>query len=457
MGLVEKIQTVNSLKAQIDNHGALSKEVKKKIDYKFRLEWNYTSNSMEGNTLTMDETRSVMVGNITVDGKPIKDVLEMKGHDAIISDILKIGKGELNISESRIKDIHKGIIHEDNPEEKKKIGAWKTTNNYIINYKGERIDFTEAVEVPDKMHQLINWLNAEKEKINKGSKDAIHPIHLAFKFHLDYITIHPFFDGNGRTARILTNLILISYGYPPVYIKEAERKAYYQYLADIQGYGGSPDLFYEFMADRLIRSMQLVLDAIEGKEIEEEDDVWKDLELLKKGIEAEEILTVSPILIYNKFNQAKSNLIPDVIDTIKKFGSFFSDKKENHHVNYGDEQYEEKRKHIFENPMIRIESDKPKDKTIFGYNIYETTIDHLDWTFNLYGLKNAKKKTEFSIEVKLEFNNANYHINCTVDYKKIISVSKKYSESIDENISVIFCRELAKTLVEKIKGALEIE
>ncbi len=97
----------------------LPADLLKKINYKFRLEWNYTSNSMEGNSLTRSETRSVMIGNITVDGKPIKDILEIKGHDEVISNIIKTGKGELNISEKRIKEIHTGIMHEEDPVKKK--------------------------------------------------------------------------------------------------------------------------------------------------------------------------------------------------------------------------------------------------------------------------------------------------------------------------------------------------
>ena len=82
---------------------------------------------MEGNTLTIEETRSVMVGNLDVHQKPIKDVLEMKGHDEVISDILKIGKGELRLSERRIKEIHSGIMHEVDPERKKKTMKSSTT------------------------------------------------------------------------------------------------------------------------------------------------------------------------------------------------------------------------------------------------------------------------------------------------------------------------------------------
>ena len=163
----------------------------------------------------MDETRSVMVGNINVENKPIKDILEMNGHDKVITDILKVGRGEIRLSEARIKEIHKGIMHEENEEDKKKIGIWKTTLNYVINYKKERFDFVPPEEVPEKMHNLLDKTNAAIDSIRKKKKNAPHPLDVALQFHLDYVLIHPFYDGNGRTARLLTNLLLISFGYPP--------------------------------------------------------------------------------------------------------------------------------------------------------------------------------------------------------------------------------------------------
>ena len=245
MSFEQKLVHIDELQHKINTCGKLPDAVLKKINYKFRLEWNYTSNSMEGNTLTREETRSVMIGNITVEGKPIKDILEMKGHDEVINTILKIGKGELNLSEKRIREIHTSIMHEEDPEKRKAIGQWKTIQNYLYNYKKERFDFVPPADVPERMHQLMNWLNTEKDKIPHKADDAMHPVELALKFNLDYVGIHPFYDGNGRTSRILTNLILISYGYPPLYIKENERGPYQQYLGDIQGYGGAPDVFFD--------------------------------------------------------------------------------------------------------------------------------------------------------------------------------------------------------------------
>src|SRR6266700_3065653 len=103
MSFTEKIKQIDQTEQVIQKHGTLSTEVFNKINYKFRLEWNFNSNSIEGNTLTRRETRTIMVGNVTVEGKPIKDVLEMKQHDDLITSIIKMGKGELNISEKRIR------------------------------------------------------------------------------------------------------------------------------------------------------------------------------------------------------------------------------------------------------------------------------------------------------------------------------------------------------------------
>lgn len=283
MSYLQKREEIERLQQQIDSVGALNAETKRKINYKFRLDWNYYSNSMEGNTLTMAETRSVMIGNITIGGKPIKDVLEIKGHDEAITPILKLGKGEVRLSETRIKEIHRQIMHEDDPEKKAKIGIWKTEHNCLINYKGENFEFLPPNEVPERIHKLLNETNAAIDAIFRKKKNAPHPIDVALNFHLEYVFIHPFYDGNGRTARILTNLLLISFGYPPFWVKDgSERDAYSQHLGDVQGYGGKPDLFYEFVAEQILRSQRLVLDAIQGKDIEEKDDFDKEIEMLKR-------------------------------------------------------------------------------------------------------------------------------------------------------------------------------
>lgn len=329
MSYYDKRFQIDQLQQKIDGYGMLNDEIKKKINYKFRLDWNYYSNSMEGNTLTMDETRSVMVGNLTVGGKPIKDVLEIKGHDEVVSDIIRIGKGEIRLSESRIREIHKGIMHEEDPEKKIEIGVWKKHANYIYNYKGEKFEFVAPAEVAERIHRLLNKTNAGIDAIQNKQKDAPHPIDLALQFHLEYVLIHPFYDGNGRTARILTNLLLISFGYPPFWVKTEERNIYNQYIGDIQGYGGEPDLFFECASDMILRSQQLILDAIEGKNIEEKDDWEKQVSLLKKELSDKEEVKLKKSLnsVMGVFENSVFPLIEKLTKKLSTFQDLFSERR----------------------------------------------------------------------------------------------------------------------------------
>lgn len=292
MTLVEKHQLIQQNQLAIDAHGPFPEEVRKRINYRFRLDWNYFSNRIEGGTLSREETRSVMVGNIDVRGKPIRDVMEMNGHDQVVREVLKMGKGELRLSEKRIKEVHKAIVQPEEEEQRAQLGEWKTHSNEVIGYKGEKIAFAAPLDVPDLMHKLLDRTNAALDKIANQKPDAPHPVILAADFHIDYLTIHPFFDGNGRTARIFTNLILIVCGFPAIIIKDHHKQAYNQYLGDIQAYGGDKALFYAFIADRVIDSQQLVLDALAGKSLEEADDLQKDILLLKQELAAKEQVSI---------------------------------------------------------------------------------------------------------------------------------------------------------------------
>ena len=452
MELQTLLDNIDDNRKQIESSGKFEDEVLNKIQYKFRLDWNYYSNKMEGGTLTRQETRSVMVGNVTVGGKPIKDVLEMKGHDNVVIDILKIGKGEIRISEKRIKDIHKAIMHEENPEHTKLIGDWKKEPNEIINYKGEKISFANPGDVAQKMHDLLNKTNASLDKYFNGSKDSIHPLLLAADFHLDYVTIHPFYDGNGRTTRILTNLILISCGYPPVIIKETDKTIYYQYLADIQAYGGDRNLFYEFMANRLLDSQKLVLDAIEGKDIEESDDVKKEIELLKKQL-ASKNFSKSPKIIYDIFLSTQKEVWQKIQETLKSFDEFFNESKTWHFVNHHDEDFGTRKVNALAAfSLTREESNKPKDPKVFGHSIYENDICDIEWKHNKLGLKGATKKAVCEIRLTLEFHQTEYEMVMSLNYNSIFSKKFNYSSyaGLDEveSLKTLLSKALVKTIKE---------
>ncbi|MEM9985066.1 MAG: Fic family protein, partial [Bacteroidota bacterium] len=273
----EKLQHIDDLQAKIQAHEPWDEASRRKIEHKLRLDWNYHSQSIEGGTLTARETRTIMIGSVDVKGKPLKDVLEMQRHDELIRDIIKVGKGEKRLSESRIKGIHQAIMYEADPDKRALIGEWKTKANEIINPQGEKFTFTLPDEVPEAIHDLLNRCNANWDKLERGAKDAQHPVQMAFDFHLEFLGIHPFYDGNGRTARILLNLILIAFGYPPIIVKTSDKDQYGKLLAEIQGYEAKRDLYYAFMAGLLLRLQELILSALRGEEIEEEEDLVKEI------------------------------------------------------------------------------------------------------------------------------------------------------------------------------------
>lgn len=329
MDLKQALLKIDILQARIVAAGPLNPDAKRKLDYRFRLDWNYHSNVMEGSSLTQQETRSIMLGNVTISGKPIKDVLEMQGHDEVVTKLLGLASGALNLSEARIKEVHKAIVREDDPEQKAQIGEWKTKPNYLTNYRGERIDFTPPADVDEAMHNLLDRTKADIEKIERKAKNAPHPALVAFAFHRDYVTIHPFHDGNGRTARIFSNLLLMRFGYPPVVIRVDEKETYNRYLAEVQVYGAPTDLFDTFMAVRLVPAQELVIDAIEGRELEDADDLAKRAELLfmqadsKRQTEAER-MERHEAMVEQWMELNHSDLIQRIKKTFGVFGKFFA-------------------------------------------------------------------------------------------------------------------------------------
>jgi Fic family protein len=337
MKLPDLLLKIDENKRSIGSYGKFDEKILKKINYKFRLDWNYYSNVMEGNSLTKEETRSVMMDVMDINGKSFKDVREMRGHDNVVLDVLKIGKGDLRLSEARIKNIHKAIVYEEDPEKAKQVGQWKTANNHLINYRGEKFDFSSPDRVPGEMHNLLNWLNSELNIIFSGVW-LRHPVVIAAEFHVRYLTIHPFFDGNGRTARILSNLILIACGYPPIIIKKEEKEnIYYKSLADIQAYGGDPDIFINFFAEKVIESQQKVLDAIAGKDIDDDDDLDKRLKMFERELQVigenhELKKTLSFEVVKEIFNSWIKELLLELIPTVQKFNKYYTNP--HHHIGF---------------------------------------------------------------------------------------------------------------------------
>ena len=177
----------------------------------FMIEFTYNSNAIEGNTLTLKETAMALEG-MTIDQKPLKDHLEAVGHRDAFLYVQDVAKKDMPLSESVIKNIH-SLVLMNRPDDK---GVYRRIPVRIMGA------YTEPVQpylVEPKMAELVNTDNERK--------GIIHDIERIARFHLEFEGIHPFIDGNGRTGRLLMNLELIRCGYPPINVKFADRKRYY--------------------------------------------------------------------------------------------------------------------------------------------------------------------------------------------------------------------------------------
>ena len=239
--LEEKFSKLNKLRP-------LPKSAVQKLREKFQIEMTYNSNAIEGNSLTLKETFLVINEGITVKGKPLKDHLEAKDHHPALEylyDLIDKDKKH-TVSEMLIKNLHQIIVQET---DKEWAGRYRNANVII---GGSNHTPPDALQVPNKMRDLIMWLNSQKNKLNV--------IELTALLHHKLVHIHPFFDGNGRTARLTMNLFLMQAGYPLVVIMKTDRKKYYDVLDKADS--GKYEPLIKFVAQSIERSLDMYLKTL---------------------------------------------------------------------------------------------------------------------------------------------------------------------------------------------------
>lgn len=205
---------VDQLKRELDNKRPIPKETLRSLEDSINLEWTYNSNGIEGNTLTLRETQVVLEG-ITVGGKSIKEHLEAINHEKAILYLNDLVKEDNPITEWNIKGIHQLVLKDIDNEN---AGRYRRKN---VTIKGATHTPPDYLKVPELMEKLV---------LNYENWNDFHPIIQAALLHGELVKIHPFVDGNGRTARLLMNLNLMNYGFNPVIIKKEDRLEYYEAL-----------------------------------------------------------------------------------------------------------------------------------------------------------------------------------------------------------------------------------
>jgi len=196
-------------KAELDHKHPLTEGEAARLNEEFVVEYTYNSNAIEGNTLTLRETDLVLRG-LTIDQKPLKDHMEAVGHKEAFDYVSELVKEDVPISESIIKQIHYLML----ADRKDDRGVYRRVPVRIMGAHHEPV---QPYLIQPKIEQLLLDFAESKE----------HIITKLARFHIEFESIHPFIDGNGRTGRLLVNLELMKAGYPPIDIKFTDRVAYY--------------------------------------------------------------------------------------------------------------------------------------------------------------------------------------------------------------------------------------
>ncbi|OGH19509.1 MAG: hypothetical protein A3F31_05595 [Candidatus Levybacteria bacterium RIFCSPHIGHO2_12_FULL_38_12] len=241
------LKQLQSKKEKIDIHKSLTSELLKNLEEWFRIELTYTSNAIEGNTLTKQETALIVEKGITVEGKSLTEHQEAINH-AQAFDYIKtlVVKKREELSQGDVLDIHRIILNKTDDVNK---GKYRTV---VVRLKGSETILPNALKVPMLMEEFITQLQT----------DLSNPIKVAMDAHFKLVSIHPFIDGNGRTARLLMNLLLMQTGYPPAIIRKEDRSAYINSLEKGQTKGNLED-YYSLILKAIDRSLDVYLEAIE--------------------------------------------------------------------------------------------------------------------------------------------------------------------------------------------------
>lgn len=203
------LDQIDRKKQELDGRRPLTEGELERLNEEFTVEYTYNSNAIEGNTLTLRETDLVLRG-LTIDQKPLKDHMEAIGHKEAFDYVRELVKENVHLTESVIKQIHCLVL----ADKKNDRGVYRRVPVRIMGAHHEPV---QPYLIEPRMEQLLIDYTASEE----------HIVTKLARFHIDFESIHPFIDGNGRTGRLLVNLELMKAGYPPIDIKFTDRAAYY--------------------------------------------------------------------------------------------------------------------------------------------------------------------------------------------------------------------------------------
>lgn len=253
--LSEWLNNCTALKEKITQYRPLDQKQLAILEKNTKYEHIWSSNKIEGNKLSLNETVSILNG-ITVGGASLKDTLEVVNLSDAYDYMKDLISNKQPLSNVVIRDINR-LVTENTAANKSEAGKYRTID--VMPYGAANNPYAKSFDIPNKVNDLINWSTS-----NRGN---IHPIQYAAELHYTFVTIHPFSDGNGRTARLLMNFALIQESYPIVNLKgsKKERDDYINALENVR-IQKSTDPFVDFIAKKTKETLKEQISTLERNE-----------------------------------------------------------------------------------------------------------------------------------------------------------------------------------------------
>ena len=236
-----KLSQCDKLQQQLWAYRPMSDETLKSLREYYRVGLTYTSNALEGNSLTESETKVIIEDGLTIEGKPLRDVYEAVGH-AQAYDYLYDLSHQAPLSEEIICHLHQLFYQQIEPL---KAGKYRQVPVFI---SGSQYAVAPVAEIGKRMAQLLQWYN--------NSEGRLHPVVLAAELHKRFVFIHPFVDGNGRMARLLMNLSLMRNDYNIAIIPAITRS---EYISSLEKAHTDEQVFVDFITDRVVMTQMDIL------------------------------------------------------------------------------------------------------------------------------------------------------------------------------------------------------
>lgn len=241
------LDAIADKKARLDRMRPLSPEAVSNLEHYYDLEITYTSNAIEGNTLSPVETTLVIEQGVTIGGKPLKDHLEALDHYDAIRYVRQLARERTPLTEGDVRNLHRLVMQRSRPDI---AGRYADLARDVRTETG-RHEFPSPAEIPSLMGDFAKWL-----AVSPATPES------AFAAHRRLVAIHPFNDGNGRVARLLMNLLLIRGGYPPLAVRHEDRPSYIRALQQEQAGEGS-ETFENLLYQRLDATLEDYLNVLQ--------------------------------------------------------------------------------------------------------------------------------------------------------------------------------------------------